>query len=185
MMAQFRVRRGAVGAVVEQSGLLGISVRRRRYRAVTGLRRLLAAFLLSAIPAAAFAGLRDAEPAVLGTLENPVEAVRYANAMADCAGRILATLVVGCDLVPSELEKRHSFWIWRSDTGATVSRTFNGDYRVRSRSCLGGFCSWFSCRVTEWPALTCSDGGKRQARVPGPSQFNIGGTDYVQVRQLP
>lgn len=130
------------------------------------------------------AGLMDADPVVPGEMAQPLKAVPYADAMADCAGRILATLVVGCDLVPAELEERHSFWIWRSETGATVNRTRGGDYRIRTPSCLGGFCSWLSCRVTEWPVLSCSDGGKLKAHVPDQSHFNLDGMDYIRVREL-
>lgn len=141
------------------------------------------AALLTGLSKPASADLLNAAPVVSGTLAHPLKAVAYADAMVDCAERIHATLVEGCDIVPADLEVRHSFWIWQSDTGATVSRTRNGDYRIRARSCLGGFCSWLSCRVTDWPSLSCSDGGKLKARVPDQMHFNLGGTDYVRIRQ--
>lgn len=176
-----------MGAEMEQSGFKGFSIRGRRagmreMRAFAGSLALLLA--IATISGSAFAGLLDDDPVVPGELEQPINAVPYADAMADCAGRILATLVVGCDLVPAELEERHSFWIWRSNAGATVNRTLTGDYRIRSRSCVGGFCSWRSCRVAEWPVLACSDGGKLKAQVPDQSRFNIGGTEYVRVREM-
>lgn len=130
-------------------------------------------------PRTASAEPADAAPAVPGLLMG----VAFADAMADCAERIHATGEVACDLLPAELQARHSFWIWQSDAGATVSRTRSGDYRLRNRDCLGAFCSWLSCRVAEWPVLQCSDGGKRKAQVPDEHRFILGGTDYVRVRE--
>jgi len=154
------------------------------------LRRRATAAMVLAIALAGttkpvLANLLDAAPFVSGELRDTLENVRYADAMADCAERIHATVVVACDLVPAELERRHSFWIWQSEAGATVSRTRGGDYRVRSRTCLGGFCSWLNCRVTAWPVMACSDGGTLKASVPDPSRFRLGGTDYGRVRQSP
>lgn len=176
---------------MEQSGFKGFSVQCHRAGATGAhvVAGILCAVFLSIAGAALSnpvfaAGVLDADPVVPGELEQPINAVPYADAMADCAGRILATLVVGCDLIPAELEERHSFWIWRSDAGATVNRTLKGDYRIRSRSCLGGFCSWLSCRVSEWPTLSCDDGGRLKAQVPDQSRFTIDGTDYVRVRAL-
>ena len=183
---------GTSGAELEYSDFKGISVGRGRAGArgmwlrlfPPALSAILFGLLTTGSPMPAFAGLIDDDPAVLGPLDDPVETVRYANAMADCAGRIYATSQFSCDLVSAELEERHSFWIWQSDAGATVSRTLSGDYRIRTRRCLGGFCSWFSCRVTEWPVLSCSDGDKREAHVPDQSRFVLGGTDYVRGRSL-
>lgn len=185
----------AMGAGVELSGLARGSGAGRRNGAADGfapgavsprrhpMRAACAVLLLTLIAGLSkpvSADLLGAAPAVPA---NPLLAVAYADAMVDCSERIRATLVLGCDLVPSELETRHSFWIWRSETGATVSRTRKGDYRVRSGACLGGFCSWLGCRVTEWPALECSDGARVRAKVPDEMRFVLDGTDYVRVRQ--
>ncbi|GAB4347911.1 MAG: hypothetical protein Kow0026_01930 [Oricola sp.] len=176
---------------MEHSEFGETSIRSGRSSARTrsrGLRRALSVFLAglfaTGLCGRASAGFLDADPVVPDKMENPLEAVRYADAMADCAGRILETLVIGCDLVPAELEQRHSFWIWRSEAGATVNRTLGGEYRIRTGDCLGGFCRWYSCRVSKWPVLTCSDGGTLKAHVPDQSHFNLGGTDYVRVRAL-
>lgn len=178
---------------MEHSSFGWISVQRRRsgcpgtqMAGFSGrfLCSVILAVILASLPGPVAADLLDDEPVIPGNLERPLNSVPYADAMLDCAERIYATFVVGCDLVPAELELRHSFWIWRSETGATISRTLDGDYRIRTRSCLGGFCSWLSCRVTKWPVLDCSDGDKRKAAVPDSSHFKLGGTEYVRVREM-
>ncbi|QKV16989.1 hypothetical protein [Oricola thermophila] len=159
-------------------------------RASAALRHVLVAGVVAAaIPSAGTAKaasgrLLENMPMVRASLTDLLVSVPYADAMADCASRILDTRVIGCELVPSTLAMRHSFWIWQSEDGSTVSRMRAGGYRIRSGNCLGSFCTWETCRVTEWPRLSCSDGRTLTASVPESSRFVLSGNSYGRVRSL-
>ncbi|MCI5073812.1 hypothetical protein [Oricola sp.] len=125
----------------------------------------------------------DGASLYLDSLDQPLEDVRYGDAMIDCAARMLASREIACDLVPAEKEVQHSFWVWRNEGGAFINRTLDGNYRLREEECLDGFCRWQGCRITAWPTFACDDGSTRTGSVQDRVRLILDEIAYERVRQ--
>jgi hypothetical protein len=155
-------------------------------------RMLGAAYILTVFLAAAAAAPVNAEAASAlytdrllldGEGRDAITMVQYSDAMSDCASRLASLRTTSCAFVPHFIVVRHSFFVWRDETGATINRTPRGQYRLRPPGCLESFCTTLNCLIPGYPNMECDDGIQRIWSAPDRLHFEVDGVVFERIRR--
>ncbi len=112
-----------------------------------------------------------------------VAMVQYSDLMQFCAAQFSKGRDNNCLFVRQLYRVRHSFWIWRDESGHTINRTMQGRYRLRRPGCLESFCVSMECWIPASPTLMCDDGTQHVWSAPDRLHFEIDGIVFERVRK--
>ncbi len=112
-----------------------------------------------------------------------VAMVQYSDLMQRCAAQFSRGRDKNCLFVRQVDRLRHSFWIWRDESGHIINRTMQGRYRLRRPGCLKSFCVSMECLIPASPTLLCDDGTQHVWSAPDRLHFEIDGIVFERVRK--